>query len=299
MASKMYRKTEARKRAIAEYSKERRRISRYVKSLQKRGIVVPYGFVPEKATSAEFKGLSTAQIKSKTRKSASITPETILPKTSYLLKTDAEEFSEVITGEQYLNLKRHNKLEEYRRELFEKRAEDYNETDSFNYSKEFRTESKEDIKARDEAQEQFRQQKKEEFEQRKKIEDEKARRQAESDAIRKERFNEASIAIMQVENMLDNEYNKRYAGYREAKRLWERLKEEIGMDQLRANIMNSPEDIRDLMDESIRYRPDQAYHASSLNALTQAMLGRPLTARESKKLMDSIENDDAYTEEEF
>lgn len=299
MASKVYRRTEARKRAIAEYSKQRIRIRNYVKSLQKRGIVVPYGFIPEKATSAEFRGLSTQQIKARAKKATGVKPETILPKTSYQITTDAGEFSEVITGEHYLSLKKHHKLEQYRSELFDRRNAEYNELDSYNYSKELHTESEENVKARDETQEQFRQQKKEEFEKRKKIEDEKARRQAEADAARKERFNEASIAIMQVENMLDNDYNRRYEGYREAKRLWERLKDEIGIEQLRENIMKSPEDIRELMDESIRYRPDQTTHASSLNALVQAMLGRPLTAKESKKLMNSIEKDDAYTDEEF
>ena len=59
--------TEARRPAIEQYTKEYKRISRYVKSLTKKGYKVPEGIVPAKPSSNAVKQLSTAQLKKKTK----------------------------------------------------------------------------------------------------------------------------------------------------------------------------------------------------------------------------------------
>ena len=70
MASKVYRMTEARIRAIEQYTKEYKRISRYVKSLTKKGYKVPEGIVPAKPSSKTVKQLSTAELKKQTKEAA-------------------------------------------------------------------------------------------------------------------------------------------------------------------------------------------------------------------------------------
>lgn len=110
MASKVYRMTEARRRAIEQYTKQYKRIRRYVTSLTKKGYKVPEGIVPAKPSSNTVKQLSTAQLKNKTKEAEYLKSYRILRRSSIEIKNGKT--TKVISGEEYQDILRKKRREE-------------------------------------------------------------------------------------------------------------------------------------------------------------------------------------------
>ncbi len=284
MASKMYRMTEARKRAIEQYTKQYKRISRYVSSLTKKGYKVPEGIVPAKPTSKAVKGLSTAQLKKQTKEAEYLKPYRILHKSSIEVKTGRT--TEVISGEEYQEIlrkkpredreyERTHQLEEYTQEIDRMVEDDERERRQL-----------------EEEEKQFRKQ------QRKR--DEEARRKAKEDAEYKRKFSEAEVAFTTVEQMINDVSNSYNRGYEHVKKIWDEEIKRYGKDKLIANIvsMGSAQYLIEAATYAIMYAEGSTRHDSAISALVTLIRGAIPTAQEMKDMEEALDND-AYTDEEF
>ncbi len=266
MASKVYRMTQARKLAIEQYSKEYRRISRYVSSLTKKGYKVPEGIVPAKPTSKAVKQLSTAQIKKRTEEAQYLKSYRILHKSSVEIKRD--ETTEVISGEEYQDILREKQREERayeRTHPVEKHTQEEEE-------KEFREQ------------------------QRKR--DEEARKRAKADAEYKHRFSKAQKAFDTVQQMIDDLSNVSFRGYKHVKAIWNEEIHNFGLDKVMASIMNM-EDNEELIDAAniaIMYGPGSTQHQEAIASLITIIRGHIPSAQEMKELEEEIESE-AYTDD--
>ena len=284
MASKMYRMTEARKRAIEQYTKQYKRISRYVSSLTKKGYKVPEGIVPAKPTSKAVKGLSTAQLKKQTKEAEYLKSYRILHKSSIEVKTGRT--TEVISGEEYQEIlrkkpredreyERTHQLEEYTQEIDRMVEDDERERRQL-----------------EEEEKQFRKQ------QRKR--DEEARRKAKEDAEYKRKFSEAEVAFTTVEQMINDVSNSYNRGYEHVKKIWDEEIKRYGKDKLIANIvsMGSAQYLIEAATYAIMYAEGSTRHDSAISALVTLIRGAIPTAQEMKDMEEALDND-AYTDEEF
>lgn len=270
MASKVYRMTEARRRAIEQYTKEYKRIRRYVTSLTKKGYKVPEGIVPAKPSSKAVKQLSTAELKKQTKEAEYLKSYRILHKSSIEIKTGKT--TEVISGEEYQDILRKKRRSE--REAYEKAKQDRRESRKEEEEKEFREQ------------------------QRKR--DEEARKRAKADVEYKHRFSKAERAYDTVQGMIDDYRNSMYRGYLHAKAVWEEEIHNFGRDKVLESIVNM-EDNEDLIESAkmaIRYAPGSAQHETGIATLLTIIRGHIPSAEEMKTVNEEIEAE-AYTEEDY
>ena len=270
MASKVYRMTEARRRAIEQYTKEYKRISRYVTSLTKKGYKVPEGIVPEKPSSNTVKQLSTAQLKKKTKEAEYLKSYRILHKSSIEIKKDKT--TEVISGEEYQDILRKKRREERK------------------YKRSQTTEDEHERREREEEEKEFREQ------QRKR--DEEARRKAKEDAEYKRKFSEAEVAFSTVEGMINDVSNAYTRGYEHVKKIWDEEVNSYGKEKVIANIvsMGSAQDLIEAATYAIMYGEGSARHDSAISALITLIRGAIPSAQDMKDMEEALDND-AYTEE--
>lgn len=262
--------TEARRRAIEQYTKEYKRISRYVTSLTKKGYKVPEGIVPAKPSSKVVKQLSTAELKKQTKEAEYLKSYRILHKSSIEIRNGKT--TEVISGEEYQDILREKRREE--RE-YERAHEDERER-----------------RQREEEEKEFREQ------QRKR--DEEARRKVKEDAEYKRKFSEAEVAFSTVEGMINDVSNAYNRGYEHVKKI---LNEEIkryGKDKVIANIvsMGSAQDLIEAATYAIMYGEGSARHDSSIAALITLIRGAIPAAQDMKDMEEALDND-AYTDDEY
>lgn len=269
MASKVYRMTEARRRAIEQYTKEYKRISRYVKSLTKKGYKVPEGIVPAKPSSKAVKQLSTAKLKKQTKEAEYLKSYRILHKSSIEIKT--EKTTEVISGEEYQDILRKKRRSE--RAADEKTKQDSRES-------------------RKSEEEQFREQ------QRKR--DEEARKRAKEDAEYKQKFSEAEVAYDTVEKMINDVSSSYGRGYEHVKKIWNEEIKRYGKDKVIANIvsMGSAQDLIESATYAIMYAEGSSRHDSAISALITLIRGAIPSAQDMKDLEEALDND-AYTDDEY
>lgn len=267
MASKMYRMTEARRRAIEQYTKEYKRISRYVSSLTKKGYKVPEGIVPAKPTSKAVKGLSTAQLKKQTKEAKYLKSYRILHKSSIEVKTGKT--TEVISGEEYQEILRKKRREDREYERTHP-LEEYTQ----------------------EEEKQFREQ------QRKK--DEEARKRAKEDAEYKHRFSKSEMAYDTVQQMIDDVRNSSERGYLHTKAIWNEEIHTYGREAVLANIVNMEGnyELIESAQRAIHYAPGSTQHDEAINALLTIIRGHIPSAEEIRTVEEEIEAE-AYTEEDY
>lgn len=267
MASKVYRMTEARRRAIEQYTKQYKRISRYVTSLTKKGYKVPEGIVPAKPSSKAVKQLSTTELKKQTKEAEYLKSYRILHKSSIEIKTDKT--TELISAEEYQDILRKKRRSE--READEKTNQDRRES-------------------RKSEEEQFREQ------QRKR--DEEARKRAKADAEYKHRFSKAQKAFDTVQQMIDDLSNVSFRGHKHVKAIWNEEIHNYGLEKVMASIMNM-EDNDELIDAAniaIMYGPGSTQHQEAIASLITIIRGHIPSAQEMKELEEEIEAE-AYTDD--
>lgn len=269
MASKVYRMTEARRRAIEQYTKEYKRISRYVTSLTKKGYKVPEGIVPAKPSSKAVKQLSTAQLKKWTKEAEYLKSYRILHKSSIEIKTDKT--TEVISGEEYQDILREKRKLERTHSVKEDERE--------------RRQSEEEEK-------QFREQ------QRKR--DEEARRKAKEDAEYKQKFSEAEVTYNTVEGMINDVSSSYGRGYEHVKKIWNEEIKRYGKDKVIANIvsMGSAQDLIEAATYAIMYAEGSSRHDTAIGALITLIRGSIPSAQDMKGMEEALDND-AYTDDEY
>lgn len=262
--------TEARRRAIEQYTKEYKRISRYVKSLTKKGYKVPEGIVPAKPSSKAVKQLSTAELKKKTNEAEYLKSYRILHRSSIEIKKGKA--IEVISGEEYQDILRKKQREE--RE----------------YKRSKNTEDENEIRQREDEEKEFREQ------QRKR--DEEARRKAKEDAEYKHRFSKAQKAFDTVQQMIDDLSNVSFRGYKHVKAIWNEEIHNFGLDKVMASIMNmeNNEELIDAANIAIMYGPGSTQHQEAIASLITIIRGHIPSAQEMKELEEEIEAE-AYTDD--
>lgn len=273
MASKVYRMTQARKQAIEQYSKQYSRIRRYVSSLTKKGYKVPEGIVPAKPASAEVKGLSTAQLKKRTKEAEYLKSYRILHKSSIEVKTSKT--IEVVSGEEYREIVRTKRREE----------REYKRTHP----------SEEDERERRQQQEEEKQ-----FKDQQRKRDEEARKRAKKDVEYKQRFSKAEIAYNTVQQMIDDVRNSSERGYLHTKAIWNEEIHSYGRDKVLANIVNMEAnyDLIYTAERAIHYSEGSRQHSEAINALLTIIRGYIPSADEIKTVEEEIESE-AYTEEDY
>lgn len=285
MASKVYRMTEARRRAIEQYTKEYKRISRYVKSLTKKGYKVPEGIVPAKPSSKAVKQLSTAELKKQTKEAEYLKSYRILHKSSIEIKKGKT--TEIISGEEYQDILRKKRredreyerthpLEEYTQEEIDKMVE----------------EDERERKQLEEDEKQF-----QEF--RKRL-DEEVRKKAKEDAEYKHRFSKAEVAYNTVQEMIDDVRNSSERGYLHTKAIWNEEIHNYGINAVLENIVNMEGNYELIVaaQRAIHYAPGSTQHDESINALLTIIRGHIPSAEEIRKVEEEIEAE-AYTEEDY
>ena len=274
MASKVYRMTEARRRAIEQYTKEYKRISRYVKSLTKKGYKVPKGIVPEKPSSNTVKQLSTAQLKKKTKEAEYLKSYRILHKSS--IEVNIGKTTEVISGEEYQDILRKKRREERKYERERRQLE-------------------EDERAGRQLEEEVKQ-----FIEEQRKRDEEARRKAKEDAEYKRKFSEAEVAFSTVEGMLNDVSNSYTRGYEHVKKIWDEEVKRYGKDKIIANIvsMGSAQDLIEAATYAIMYAEGSSRHDSAIAALITLIRGAIPSAQDMKDMEEALDND-AYTDNEY
>lgn len=262
--------TEARRRAIEQYTKEYKRISRYVTSLTKKGYKVPEGIVPAKPSSKAVKQLSTAKLKKQTKEAEYLKSYRILHKSSIEIKKGKT--TEIISGEEYQDILRKKQREE--RE-YERAHEDERER-----------------RQREEEEKEFREQ------QRKR--DEEARKRAKADADYKQKFSEAEVAYNTVEKMINDVSNAYGRGYAHVKKIWEEEIRHYGKDKVIANIvsMGSAQNLIEAATYAIMYAEGSSRHDSAISALITLIRGAIPSAQDMKDMEEALDND-AYTEDEY
>lgn len=260
--------TEARRRAIEQYTKEYKRIRRYVTSLTKKGYKVPEGIVPAKPSSKAVKQLSTAELKKQTKEAEYLKSYRILHKSSIEIRNGKT--TEVISGEEYQDILREKRREE--RE-YERAHEDERER-----------------RQREEEEKEFREQ------QRKR--DEEARRKAKEDVEYKRKFSEAEVAFSTVEGMINDVSNAYNRGYEHIKEIWAEEVKRYGKDKVIANIvsMGSAQDLIEAATYAIMYGEGSSRHDSSIAALITIIRGAIPSAQDMKDMEEVLDND-AYTDE--
>ena len=264
--------TEARRRAIEQYTKEYKRISRYVKSLTKKGYKVPEGIVPAKPSSKAVKQLSTAQLKKQTKEAEYLKSYRILHKSSIEIKNGKT--TEVISGEEYQDI-----LREKRREEREYKRSQTTEDDS-------------EKRQREEEEKEFREQQKKR--------DEEARRRAKEDAEYKRKFSEAEVAFNTVEGMINDVSNSYTRGYEHVKKVWDQEVKRYGKDKIIASIasMGSAQDLIEAATYAIMYGEGSSRHDSAIAALITIIRGAIPSAQDMKDMEEALDND-AYTDDEY
>lgn len=264
--------TEARRRAIEQYTKEYKRIRRYVTSLTKKGYKVPEGIVPAKPSSKVVKQLSTAELKKQTKEAEYLKSYRILHKSSIEIKDGKT--TEVISGEEYQDI-----LREKRREERE-------------YKRSKTTKDENERRQREDEEKEFREQ------QRKR--DEEARRKAKEVAEYKHRFSKAEVAYNKVQDMIDDLRNSSERGYLHTKAIWNEEIHNYGVDAVLANIVNMEGNYELIVaaQRSIHYAPGSTQHDESINALLTIIRGHIPSAEEIRKVEEDIEAE-AYTEEDY
>lgn len=285
MASKVYRMTEARRRAIEQYTKEYKRISRYVTSLTKKGYNVPEGIVPAKPSSKTVKQLSTAQLKKQTKEAEYLKSYRILHKSSIEIKKGKT--TEVISGEEYQDILRKKRREEREYE----RTHPLEEYTQEEINKMLEEDERERIQLEEE-EKQFREQ------QRKR--DEEARRKAKEDAEYKHRFSKAEVAYNTVQEMIDDVRNSSERGYLHTRAIWNEEIHNYGIDAVLANIVNMEGNYELIVSaqRAIHYAPGSTQHDEAINALLTIIRGHIPSAEEVRKVEEEIEAE-AYTEEDY
>ena len=256
--------TEARRRAIEQYTKEYKRISRYVSSLTKKGYKVPEGIVPAKPSSKTVKQLSTAQLKKKTKEAEYLKSYRILHKSSIEIKKGKT--TKVISGEEYQDILRKKRREERYQERERRELE--------------------------EEERHFREQ------QRKR--DEEARRKAKEDAEYKHRFSKAEVAYNTVQEMIDDVRNSSERGYLHTRAIWNEEIHNYGIDAVLSNIVNMEGNYELIVaaQRAIHYARGSTQHDESINALLTIIRGHIPSAEEIRKVEEEIEAE-AYTEEDY
>lgn len=264
--------TEARRRAIEQYTKEYKRISRYVKSLTKKGYKVPEGIVPAKPSSNKVKQLSTAELKKQTKEAEYLKSYRILHKASIELRKGKT--TEIISGEEYKDILREKRREE----------REYKHTHT--------AEDESERKQSEEEEKKFRAQ------QRKR--DEEARKRAEADAEYKHRFSKAEVTYNTVQDMIDDVRNSSERGYLHTKAIWNEEIHNYGRDAVLANIVNMEGNYELIVtaQRAIHYAPGSTQHDESINALLTIIRGHIPSAEEIRKVEEDIEAE-AYTEEDY
>ena len=263
--------TEARKRAIEQYTKEYKRISRYVSSLTKKGYKVPEGIVPEKPSNTTVKSLSTAQLKKRTKEAEYLKYYRILHKSSFTINS-GKTGEVVVSGEEYQDIVRKKKRSD-------------KQYDRVNTVEDNR------IAQREEEEKQFREERKRR--------DEEARKKAKADAEYKRKFSEAEVAFSTVEGMINDVSNAYNRGYEHVKKIWNEEINHYGKDKVIANIvsMGSAHDLIEAATYAIMYAEGSARHDTAISALITLIRGAIPSAQDMKDMEDALDND-AYTDEE-
>lgn len=285
MASKVYRMTEARRRAIEQYTKEYKRISRYVKSLTKKGYKVPEGIVPAKPSSNAIKQLSTAQLKKQTKEAEYLKSYRILHKSSIEIKKGKT--TEVISGEEYKDILRKKRIEE-------------REYDRTHPLEEYTQEEIDKMVEEDERERKQIEEDEKQFQEFRKRLDEEVRKKAKEDAEYKRKFSEAEVAFNTVEGMINDVSNSYTRGYEHVKKIWDQEVKRYGKDKIIASIasMGSAQDLIEAATYAIMYGEGSSRHDSAIAALITIIRGAIPSAQDMKDMEEALDND-AYTDDEY
>ena len=275
MAKRKYRMTEARKQAIAGYRKQYRRITSQVRRLRVKGFEVPSEIIPLKTTSAEFKGLSTAQIKKKTAEAEYLK--------DYRIEHKAYKVTEV---KDYIFTETYEEYKE--RQKSPLKQKEYNEAINFAVEK-TRNERLQNLVDKISAE-------KEAWDKEREERDRKAREKANSDSQYKYAFTLASIQLQNFENNLASVDKYSSKGYEGLKQTYDSLLAKYGKEAIINNIANSGEDVVGLMAPALNYVSGSEQHESAMRAIKEAMTGHALSAEEEKQLSDIAEQS-AYTDD--
>lgn len=275
MAKRKYRMTEARKQAIASYRKQYRRITSQVRRLRLKGFEVPSEIIPLKTTSAEFKGLSTAQIKKKTAEAEYLK--------DYRIEHKAYKVTEV---KDYIFTETYEEYKE--RQKSPLRQKEYNEAINFVEEK-TRNDNLQNLVDKNLGE-------KREWAKEREERDRKAREKANSDSQYKYAFTLASIQLQNFENNLASVDKYSSKGYEGLKQTYDSLLAKYGKEAIINNIANSGEDVVGLMAPALNYASGSEQHESAMRAIKEAMTGHALSAEEEKQLSDIAEQS-AYTDD--
>lgn len=277
--------TEARRRAIEQYTKEYKRISRYVTSLTKKGYKVPEGIVPAKPSSNTVKQLSTAQLKKKTKEAEYLKSYRILHKSSIEIKNGKT--TNVISGEEYRDILRKKRREE----------REYERTHPL---EEYTQEEIDKMVEEDELERRQLEEEENQFREHQRKRDEEARRKAKEDAEYKRKFSEAEVAFSTVEGMINDVSNAYNRGYEHVKKIWDEEVKRYGKDKVIANIvsMGSAQDLIEAATYAIMYGEGSARHDSAISALITLIRGAIPSAQDMKDMEEALDND-AYTDDEY
>lgn len=267
--------TEARKQAIADYRKQYRRITSQVRRLRVKGFEVPSEIIPLKTTSAEFKGLSTAQIKKKTAEAEYLK--------DYRIEHKAYKVTEV---KDYIFTETYEEYKE--RQKSPLRQKEYNEAINFVEEK-TRNDNLQNLVDKNLGE-------KREWAKEREERDRKAREKANSDSQYKYAFTLASIQLQNFENNLASVDKYSSKGYEGLKQTYDSLLAKYGKEAIINNIANSGEDVVGLMAPALNYASGSEQHESAMRAIKEAMTGHALSAEEEKQLSDIAEQS-AYTDD--
>lgn len=277
--------TEARRLAIEQYTKEYKRIRRYVASLTKKGYKVPEGIVPAKPSSNTVKHLSTAELKKQTKEAEYLKSYRILHKSSIEIKKGKT--IEVISGEEYQDILRQKRREE-------------REYDRTHPLEEYTQEEINKMVEEDERERRQQEEEEKEFREQQRKRDEEARRKAKEDAEYKRKFSEAEVTFNTVEGMINDVSNAYGRGYEHVKKIWEEEIRHYGKDKVIANIvsMGSAQDLIEAATYAIMYAEGSSRHDSAISALITLIRGAIPSAQDMKDMEEALDND-AYTEGEY
>lgn len=277
--------TEARRRAIEQYTKEYKRISRYVKSLTKKGYKVPEGIVPAKPSSKTVKQLSTNELKKKTNEAEYLKSYRILHKSSIEIKKGKT--TKVISGEEYQDILRKKRREE-------------REYEGTNPLEEYTQEEIDKMVEEDERERRQLEEDEKQFQEFRKRLDEEVRKKAKEDEEYKRKFSEAEVAFNTVEGMINDVSNAYNRGYEHVKKIWDEEVKRYGKDKVIANIvsMGSAQDLIEAATYAIMYAEGSSRHDSAIAALITLIRGAIPSAQDMKDMEEALDND-AYTEDEY
>lgn len=269
--AKIYRMTQARSKALAEYRKQQTRVRSFMSRAEKRG----YRFDIERPkTASQLKNVSTARIKKLTRELSQVNPNELYSHSVHLDYSQGKSKPVFVSGYKYREKERSvsarrgvitRELRKLHREIEQRQQQQYEQ--------------------------QYEQQT---FEETQRKKDEENKKRLEQDTSYRESFEKGQMIYR---NVLDMISNARATQPKSADYLQSLLDEAIsqyGSDSVMKNLEDYEGDILYYADIALRYKPNNNLNGNAMNILRSMLMGGEIPSAEEDAEWAKEQESDEY-----